>query len=724
VAELLLEILSEEIPARMQTRAADNLKRLIINSLENDGLKFESLQTFVTPRRLTLVVNGLPVQIEAVEEDRRGPPKAAPEKAVKGFAKANNVSVFDLEIRDTGKGEYYFAVVKQNARQTIDYMPFIVSEVVFNLGLSKSMRWQSTATTWVRPIQSILAIFDGKPLDDVLQLGLKEKIPGLKYAMNNGSAAAPGELEISFSNRTRGHRFLAPNSFRVKGFTDYKAKLRKAHVMLDADERRKAIADQAEKLAKKEKLAVKADDALLAEVAGLVEWPVALMGRIDEAFMELPEEVLTTAMRHHQKYFSVVDAKGDLAPRFIAVANTEAADGGKAIIAGNERVLRARLADARYFWDQDCKRSLKNRVVDLDGMVFHEKLGSVLEKAERMAKLARALAEHTGADADLAERAGRLAKADLTTEMVAEFPELQGVMGRYYALAKNEPAELAGAIADHYAPQGPADRCPSAPVSVAVALADKIDTLVHFWVIDEKPTGSKDPFALRRAALGVIRLIVENGLRVPLIETFDKAWERLQAQQHWEEEEESEGGYSILHGLLDFFADRLKVHLREKGVRHDLISAVFAVELPGGGREDDLVRLLARVEALDAFLGTDDGEHLLVAYKRAANIVRIEEKRDGKEYRDIEPDYFAHEEENTLWQNLLPIQDSLDVSIENELFSESMAALAQLRPPVDEFFDHVTVNTEDRECRANRLALLWSIKVVVDHVADFSKIEG
>ncbi|MCZ6743998.1 MAG: glycine--tRNA ligase subunit beta, partial [Alphaproteobacteria bacterium] len=647
MAELLLEILSEEIPARMQARAADDLKRLITDRLEKDGLKFESLQTFVTPRRLTLVVDGLPVETEAVEEDRRGPSKAAPEKAVVGFAKSIGVSVDQLEIRDTGKGEYYFAVVKEDARQTIDYMPIIVSEAVFNMGWPKSMRWHSTAMTWVRPIQSILAIFNGKPLDDIFQLGLKDKIPGLKFAMNGGSDAAPGELEIPISDRTTGHRFLSPKPFKVNNFADYKAKLEKAHVILDPAERRARIEAEAGKLAKAAKLTLKDDPGLLVEVAGLVEWPVALMGSIDKAFMDLPDEVLTMSMRHHQKYFALTDAKGKLAPKFIVIANTEASDKGESIVSGNERVLKARLSDAKFFWDQDRRETLESRAGALKDRVFHAKLGSVHDKVRRVEKLAGAVAEYCGADADDAKRAARLAKADLSTGMVAEFPELQGVIGRYYALADGEPPEVADAIAEHYSPQGPNDACPSAPVSIAVALADKIDTLAGFWTIDEKPTGSKDPFALRRAALGVIRLIVENGLRLPLRSVFETHYGLIDSAIHRVEirrvvdrkpeegdiqvfappeqpEEIERRKTNVSSDLLDFLAERLKVQMRAHGVRHDLIAASFAVEKPGGGLEDDLVRLLARVEALTAVLESDDGADLLTAYKRASIIVRIE----------------------------------------------------------------------------------------------------
>ena len=503
----------------------------------------------------------------------------------------------------------------------------------------------------------------------------------------------------------------------VKDFADYRDKLEKAYVVLDADERSKAIVGQAEYLTKSEKLTVKTDDGLLAEVSGLVEWPVALMGRIDEAFMDLPEEVLSTAMRHHQKYFSVVDDKGKLAPRFIAIANIEGTDGGKAIIAGNERVLRARLADARYFWDQDRKRSLESRVADLAGVVFQEKLGTVADKAERMAKLARTLAEYTGADADFAERASRLAKADLTTEMVIEFPSLQGGMGRYYALADGEPAEVAEAMADHYAPQGPADRCPSAPVSVAVALADKIDTLVGFWMIAQKPTGSKDPFALRRATLGVIRLIVENEHRIPLIKTFTAAYNIFDVAYNGECAVQSADG--LVKDLLDFFADRLKVHLRDKGVRHDLITAVFSL-----GGEDDLVRLLARVVALEGFLASDDGESLLVAYKRAANIVAIEEKKDGVTYdQPVDAGRLVDAEEISLHAGLEDAAPRITKAVSEEQFAGAMSALAGLRAPVDAFFSQVTVNCDDKALRANRLRLLSFIRRALGGVADFSKVE-
>ncbi len=693
MAELLLEILSEEIPARMQARAADDLKRLMTDGLKKAGLTFEDARSFVTPRRLALVVDGLPVNQPDVTEERRGPRVDAPEQAIQGFLKGNGLTLDQCEKRTTPKGEFYFVVVERKGQVTADLLPEMFNDMFQVFPWPKSMRWGTGGQRWVRPLHGILCLFDGAVVP-----------------MAVGSTKS--------TNSTIGHRVLAPGVIGVNDFAEYRDKLENAQVILDADERRKAIAGQAEKLTKKEKLTVKIDNSLLAEVTGLVEWPMALMGRIDEVFMDLPEEVLTTAMRHHQKYFSVVDAKGKLAPRFIAVANTEATDDGKAIIAGNERVLRARLADARYFWDQDRKRTLESRVAGLDGVVFQQRLGSVLDKAERMAKLARTLAEYTGVDPDLAERAARLAKADLTTEMVVEFPELQGVMGRYYALADGETAEVAEAIADHYAPQGPADRCPSASVNVAVAMADKIDSLVGFWMIDEKPTGSKDPFALRRSALGVIRLIVENELSVPLLELFTAVYGFFPPS--YNKERSVIPADVLARDLLDFFADRLKVHLRDKGVRHDLITAVFSL-----GDEDDLVRLLARVEALETFLTSDDGEHLLVAYKRAANIVAIEEKKDGVIYdQPVDAGNLADAEEASLHAGLEEAAPRIAKAVAEERFADAMSALAGLRAPVDAFFDKVTVNCDDQTLRANRLRLLSRIRGALGGVADFSKIEG
>lgn len=500
------------------------------------------------------------------------------------------------------------------------------------------------------------------------------------------------ETRISANNITIGHRFLSHDSIQVKDFADYAAKLRDAKVILDPAERRGVIEAEGKRLCGEAGLVLKDDPGLLDEVAGLVEWPVVHMGAIDADFMDLPSEVLSTAMRSHQKYFSVLDKNGNLADRFIFAANTETTDGGTQVIAGNERVLRARLADAKFFWDQDRKHTLESRVDALKDRVFHAKLGSVFDKVARVEALAGELAGACGADKSDAMRAARLAKADLSTGMVAEFPELQGVMGRYYALADGDQPEVAAAIAEHYAPQGPGDDCPSAPVSVAVALADKIDSLTGFFAIDEKPTGSKDPFALRRAALGVIRLVLENELRI-----------------------------AIPSDLMPFFADRLKVHLKEKGVRHDHIDAVFAL-----GGEDDLMRLMARVNALSEFLATNDGENLLTAYRRAANILKIEEKKDGRSYAD-EPDInlVSQDEEKALAENLGEARGGIAEALAGEDFAAAMASLARLRAPVDAFFDHVTVNVEnDAALRENRLKLLSGIRSALDGVADFSKIEG
>lgn len=513
---------------------------------------------------------------------------------------------------------------------------------------------------------------------------------------------------------------MAPEPFVVENFADYEARLRQAKVMLDPAERRKTVLDEAAKLAAKAGLTVKADAGLVDEVAGMVEWPVMLMGAIDESFMDLPVEVLVAEMRHNQKYFPLTDAKGALAAKFVMVADIEADDGGTAIVAGNERVLRARLADARFFWDQDRKRTLESRAPDLKGVVFHARLGSVAEKAARMAALAEELSRHIpGSDPAGARRAGELSKADLVTGMVGEFPELQGVMGRYYALSDGERPEVAEAIAEHYAPQGPSDACPTAPVSIAVALADKIDTLAGFFAINEKPTGSKDPFALRRAALGIIRLVIENKLRIPLNEIFRKAG------FFYAEMESSFSGQLNVDDLLAFFADRLKVALKESGVRHDLIGAVFAVERPGGGHEDDLVRLLARVEALKGFLDSDDGENLLTAFRRAGNIVAIEEKRDQKTYDgEVGVKLLTQAEEKNLYGLLAEVEDESTRASAREDFEGAMRALARLRTAVDAFFDEVTVNCGNVDLRANRLRLLSRIRAPMASVADFSKIEG
>ena len=693
--ELLIELFSEEIPARMQARAAEDLKRLVTDKLKEAGLAFTEANAYATPRRLTLVVDGIPPAQPDVTEEKRGPRVGAPDKAVQGFLKSAGLTSLDqCEKRDTGKGEFWFAVVRKKGVQTATLLPSLLSESFAALPWPKSMRWAGHQYRWVRPLHSIVATFDGTVLDGGIDLG-------------GGT--------IPFGNVTRGHRFHDPREIKVVGFADYKTKLRESYVIADPVERRSAIKAQIDKLAAAEGLSVKPDEALLDEVAGLVEWPVALMGRIDEPFMAIPPEVLTTSMRVNQKYFSLVDKNGKLAPRFLVVANMETKDGGKAIVAGNERVLRARLSDAKFFWDQDRKVKLEERIPALKDIIFHAKLGTVADKISRIRALAADLAAYIpGADVDQVRSAALLAKADLTTGMVGEFPELQGVMGRYYAMHEGEKQAVADAIAEHYAPLGPADRCPTAPVSVAVALADKVDSLVGFFAINEKPTGSKDPFALRRAALGVIRLIVENKLRLPLLVLFQNADRLL------EEQIATAGGKLNARELLDFFADRLKVALRENGVRHDLISAVFAL-----GGEDDLVRLLARVDALRTFLESEDGANLLVAYRRASNIVRIEEKKDGKSYNSgVDAARLRQGEEKALHQALAASAEAGGRALDAEDFGGAMAALAQLRRPVDAFFDKVTVNCGEDDLRANRLRLLSEVRSTLNRVADFSQIEG
>jgi glycyl-tRNA synthetase beta chain len=680
MAELLLELFSEEIPARMQLRAADDLRRLVVERLAAAQLAHGEARSFVTAHRLTLVVGDLPLAQQDVAEERRGPRVGAPDAAVQGFLKSAGIaSLAECEERDTGKGIFYFAMIRRAGQKTASLLPDLLHAAILDLPWPKSMRFPAAPFRWVRPLSSAICLLDGRVLP--LDLGA-----------------------VPVGDTTRGHRFLAPAQFAVADYADYAEKLRAGYVILDPVARRQKIADDLALMAKGEGLRLKDDPGLLDEVTGLVEFPVVLAGRIEPEFMDLPPEVLTTSMRAHQKYFALTDAAGKLAPKFLVVANNLTADGGATIIAGNQRVLRARLSDAKFFWDQDRKVPLESRVAKLAERIFHAKLGSVLAKVERVERLVDAIAPHVeGADAALATRAARLAKADLSTGMVGEFPELQGIMGRYYALHDGEPAAIADAIAEHYSPLGPNDRCPTAPTSVVVALADKIDTLAGFFAIDEKPTGSKDPYALRRAALGIIRLIIENKLRLPLARIFAVAEFKAPVDE-----------------LLAFFADRLKVHLREQGVRHDLVAAVFAL-----GGEDDLVRLLARVAALDAFLKSEDGANLLTAYRRASNIVRIEEKKDGRSYADApDPAQMREAAESALAERLREVERLSSAALRNEEFGVAMAALARLRRPVDEFFNHVTVNSEDAALRINRLRLLSQIRATLNQVADFAQIEG
>lgn len=652
----------------------------------------DRLESFVTPRRLVLVADGLPTAQPDVTEERKGPKADAPQQAIDGFLKATGLTLDQCEQRETPKGPVWYAVVEKPGRPTADVLAEIVGKALADLPWPKSMKWAEGGFRWVRPLHHVLAVFEGRALP--------------------GGVMPEPRTRFDFTAATRGHRFLAPDPIEIASFADYREKLRDAYVVLDREERKALILDQATNLAAAEKLALKDDPGLLEEVTGLVEYPVALIGRIDDAFMELPAEVLTTSMRSHQKYFACQHPDGSLAPRFVVVANMVTEDVGATVVAGNEKVLRARLSDARFFWDQDRKIPLGDRVKALAAVTFHEKLGSMEDKVARMEALAGDLAAAIpGCDADQARRAAHLAKADLTTGMVGEFPELQGLMGGYYATGQGEPPTVAEAVAQHYSPLGPNDSCPTAPVAIAVALADKIDTLAGFFAIDEKPTGSRDPYALRRAALGIIRLIVENGVRLSLGDALKKALRPYPA---------SKSGDAVADDLLAFFADRLKVALRDRGVRHDLIDAVFAL-----GGEDDLVRLLARVEALGAFLGADDGANLLVAYRRAANIFRIESKKDGRQdYGAVDPALLGEAEEKSLHAALAKAHAALEPLLAAEDFVGAMAALAALRTPVDSFFDKVTVNADDPALRVNRLALLADITGTMNRVADFSRVEG
>ena len=686
--ELLLELLSEEIPAGLQRSAIVELTRLLREKLAAAEIAAEELHGYVTPRRLTLIARGIPAGQPDRSEERRGPRVGTPSPAIEGFLRSNGIgSIAECEIRDTGRGEFYFATVDRPGRPSAEVMPEIVRAAVWELPWPKSMRYPASSLRWVRPLTSVICLFEGEALPLPLD-------------------------QVPVGRTTRGHRLLSPGEISVENAADYINRLSEAHVVLDQDRRKETIWRNLEATAASERLVLKSDPGLLDEVTGLTEFPVVLAGAIDDEYMALPPEVLATAMRTHQRYFSCLRSDGASAPRFLFVADNIAADHAKTIIAGNERVLRARLADARFFWDQDRRMALAKRVELLSQRVFHAKLGSLYDKTMRMEQLAEFLADCVpGADRERARRAVRLAKADLSTGVVGEFPELQGVMGRYYALHDGEDAAVADAIAQHYRPAGPYDACPTAPISVVAALADKIDSLVAFFAIGEKPTGSRDPFALRRAALGIIRLIVENGLRVPLAGAFQQAHATLASD------------FANPTGeLLDFVAERLRVHLREQGIGHDLIAAVFG---RGGEREDDLARLLARVAALRTFLGSEDGANLLIAFRRASNIVAIEERREDRSYDgNIDQALLHQPEERVLAEGLTEVGERAGTFLAREQFETAMSELARLRRPVDDFFDKVTVNCDEPTLRENRLRLLSRIRATLNQVADFSQIEG
>jgi len=719
MSELLLELFSEEIPARMQKRASEDLQRLVTDALKAAGVTGTDARAFATPRRLTLVIDGLPEKTPDVKEERKGPKVGAPEKAIEGFLRAAGLTSIDqASVQEDKKGAFYLAVTEKPGRAMADLVAEIVPDVIRNFPWPKSMRWGTGSLRWVRPLHSILCILDGKVVDI--------------------------EFEgISSDSMTYGHRFMSPDGFNVKSFAEYEEKLKEAKVVLDPQKRVDEIREVALFLAQEAGLHLVEDEALFQEVAGLVEWPVPLMGKIDDEFMSVPQEVLTSTMRANQKYFALKDAEGNLAPNFIVVANIAAHDGGEAIVNGNERVLRARFADARFLWDQDRKQTLTSRVPKLQEVVFHAKLGSVHDKAMRIGALARELAAFVpGADAEKAKIAGELSKADLTTGMVGEFPELQGLMGAYYARNDGLDSDVAQAIAEHYSPLGPTDDVPASVLGKVVALADKLDTLVGFWMIDEKPTGSKDPYALRRAALGVNRILGDAQIRLHLSEVFgiafdlliehgipykDTVWfaaARLSNEVDVTVELAREFFISTTSvvskemALLDFFADRLKVYLRDRGARHDLVDAVFALE-----GQDDLVLIVKRVEALSDFLGTEDGKNLLAGYKRAVNILKIEEKKDGKSFDGL-PDSgkLVEAEEKNLAAAIEKAASDAKSAVEAEDFVAAMGALALLRAPVDAFFEKVKVN--DEAYRENRLKLLAQIRAALHTVADFSKVEG
>jgi glycyl-tRNA synthetase beta chain len=690
---LLIELFSEEIPARMQARAAADLKKLVTDGLVEAGLTYASAGAFSTPRRLVLSVEDLLARSPDRREERKGPRADAPEKAVAGFLRSTGLTRDDLEARETPKGAVLFAVIEKPGRPAAEIVAEVLERVIRTFPWPKSMRWGDGSLRWVRPLHSILCLLEDE----------------------QGAEVVPLELDgLRAGDTTEGHRFMAPGRFAVTSFDDYRAKLARAHVVLSAEDRAETIRNDAANRAFALGLEVVEDGALLSEVAGLVEWPVVLMGEIEQRFLRLPPEVLQTSMREHQKFFSVSDPKTGQIVRFVTVANRETADDGATILAGNQKVLAARLSDALFFWDNDlriAKAGMAPWRESLDNVTFHARLGSQGERVARIAALAEALAPQVGADPALARQAAEVAKADLASEMVYEFPELQGVMGRYYALEAGLPEAVADAPRDHYAPLGPSDAVPQAPVSVAVALADKLDTLTGFWAIDEKPTGSKDPYALRRAALGVIRLVLVNGLRLSLTEAFADAMAR-----HAAEAPATGAGTD----LLSFFHDRLKVHLRDEGLRHDVIDACLA--MPGN---DDLTLLVARARALEAVLKTEDGENLLQGFKRANNILTQAEEKDGVEYSfGADPKFSETDEERAVFAALDAAEAKIGPALEAENFEAAMQAMAALRGPIDAFFEAMQINAENQVLRRNRLNLLSRIRTLCLSVADLNRIGG
>ncbi len=737
--DLLLELFSEEIPARMQRKAADDLKRLVTDGLVEAGLTYASAGAFATPRRLVLTVEDLTEASPTTTEERRGPKVGAPDKAMEGFLRGAGVAREDLEEREDKKGRFYYARITTEGRPAAAIIAEMVPQVIRNFPWTKSMRWGSGSLRWVRPLHSILCLLNR---DDGAEV-VKFEVDG-----------------IPSGNTTEGHRFMAPGRFSVTSFEDYTAKLKRAFVVLSDEDRAEAIWHDATTMAFAAGLEVVDDKGLLAEVAGLVEWPVVLMGEIGADFLDLPAEVLQTSMREHQKFFSVRNPATGRIERFITVANRDTADQGATIIAGNAKVLSARLADAKFFWDNDL-RIARDGMGDwresLKSVTFERRLGSQSERVERIAALAREIAPMVGADPTAAETAARIAKADLSSEMVFEFPELQGIMGKYYALEAGLDAEIAAVAEEHYAPLGPTDDVPTAPLSVAVALADKLDLLTGFWAIDEKPTGSKDPFALRRAALGVIRIVLDGDHRIQLeaaisgalvphqerIETddtfapYDDAIQALydhgrdddadaltqsvaENLPSWHDPERNAWNAGKALNLLSFFHDRLKVHLRAENIRHDVIDAALAKP-----PTDDLTLIVARARALQAFLDTPEGENLIQGYRRAANILTQAEEKDGVEYRYGADVKFAEtDEERALFKALEAANTAIAPALKAEDFAAAMSQMAHLRGPIDAFFEAVQVNADNDIIRRNRLNLLHQITETCGAVADLTRLEG
>lgn len=683
--DLLIELFSEEIPARMQAKAREDLKKMVTDGLVEAGLTYASAGAFSTPRRLTLAIEGLTAESCPVREERKGPRADAPAAALEGFLRSTGLTKDQLELRDDKKAQVYFAVIEKPGRKAAEIVAEVLEAAIRNFPWPKSMRWGSGNLRWVRPLQSILCLLTDEA----------------------GATIVPVEVDhLHAGNTTEGHRFMGKGRFAVTSFDDYRAKLWQNKVMLDAAEREAAIWQGATNLAFAAGLEVVEDRGLLSEVAGLVEWPVPLMGKIGEAFLSLPPEVLQTSMKEHQKFFSARNPKTGRIEGFVTVANIEAADDGAAILKGNQKVLTARLSDARFFWENDLREAKAGMEVwrqGLTSVTFHNKLGSQADRIARIAALAAEIAPMVGADAALAKQAAEVAKLDLRSSMVGEFPELQGLMGMYYAQAANLPDAVAKAARDHYSPLGPSDAVPTDPVSVAVALADKIDTLTGFWAIDEKPTGSKDPFALRRAALGVIRLVLVNGVHGSLSAIFAKGYAGADASD-----------------LLAFFHDRLKVFLKDQGIRHDVIDACLA--MPGN---DDLTLLVKRATALQAFISSDDGTNLLQGFKRANNILSQAEAKDGVEYSfGADPKFAESDEERALFNALDLAEQAIAPAMKQEDFAAAMGAMAQLRAPIDAFFTAVQINTDNQIVRRNRLNLLHRIRAVCSGVADLTRVDG